>query len=60
MSKKLADGHFQRFFIGKRDLPPPPEPVGGNKARLSLQAVHFCTFYVDKIVSKATHPHQSP
>jgi hypothetical protein len=53
LSKISAAPHQDQVFVAKRWL----STIAGQKAtdhfQLSPTAVHFCTFCVDKIVSKA-------
>ena len=53
MSKNMAARHIEGLFRGKPEFSTGLVGIASDNVRLSRQAVHFCTFCVDKIVSKA-------
>lgn len=59
MSKNRAGYRFLPLFIAETGFSTGPCKSAIDNARLSPQGRHFCTFYVDKIVSKAAQHDQS-
>jgi hypothetical protein len=53
VSKNVAASCFRPVFGAKTSLSTGPGRKAINRFQLSPPTVHFCTFYVDKIVSKA-------
>jgi hypothetical protein len=60
LSKNLADWCFAAFFSLKAGLSTAVRRKATDRFKLSRTGVHFCTFYVDKIVSKAQVTIPSP